>query len=149
MTVPRTTVKFDVTEATRVLASKLVERADISPVDAALLVQSYETYALDQPTASVKLDRLLAWYAEEVEAIPGIVLAIQHLCKVTDKEQAAWAELASAMRDEIFPDAAKYMEGLFRGWSALAQQQIEGIRRSAQPMLWSVARKTWAKFGLS
>lgn len=120
------------------LAGRLAERTGISPSEAALFIKSYDVYALDQASGPDKLERLLAWYVEEVEAVPGIVLAIQHLCKVVDKQQSAWVEMATTLREEIVPDAAAFMEGLFRGWGSLAQKQLEGVQRAEQPMLWCV-----------
>lgn len=138
LTIPRSSAIIEITEATKVLAGKLAERAGILPSEAALLIKSYDVYALDQATGSNKLERLLAWYAEEVEAVPGIVLAIQHLCKVVDKQQSAWVEMATTLREEIIPDASTFMEGLFRGWGSLAQKQIEGVQRAEESMLWWV-----------
>jgi nuclear pore complex protein Nup188 len=126
-------LKFDIIESTRSLALRLAERAEIDEVDAYLLVASYKAYALEGEEEDGLFDRVCMWYGEEVVAVGQVVMAVD---KLSREELGDWSDMASRLRPEVMGDEGKYIEGLFRGWSGLAQKPLEGAKKQEQGLLW-------------
>jgi hypothetical protein len=123
----------DIDEPSRALASKLAESTGIAGTEACLLVKSYSTYVQDG--LAPELDTLLVWYSEECLALAQIALEILHLA--AQDGDSEWVKLAQDIRKEMMPDAAEYMEGLFKGWAGLAQQGL-GEKQARHALFWWV-----------
>lgn len=130
---PAPGVQVDIDEPSRALASKLAESTGIAGAEACLLVKSYTTYVQDG--SATELDALLVWYSEECLALAQIALEILHLA--AQDGESDWVKLAQDIREEMMPDAAEYMEGLFKGWAGLAQQGL-GEKQAPHALFWWV-----------
>jgi nuclear pore complex protein Nup188 len=135
ITIPHTSSTLEIDDSWRQLALKLSDRIDVDAIECYVLCQSYVAYAVDDERAGEgKLERVMMWYAEEVEAVSGIAEAVLRLSREQEGEE--WIELAEQIRAEMLPDPAKYLEGIFRAWSSLAQKPLSGNYRSEHGLFW-------------
>jgi nuclear pore complex protein Nup188 len=135
ITIPQTSSTLEIDDSSRQLALKLSDRIDVDEIECYVLCQSYVAYAVDDERAGEgKLERVMMWYAEEVEAVPGIAEAVLRLSREQEGEE--WIELAEQIRVEMLPDPAKYLEGIFRAWSSLALKPLAGKYRSDHGLFW-------------
>ncbi|OCF35692.1 nuclear pore complex protein Nup188 [Kwoniella heveanensis BCC8398] len=133
-TLPRTSAQFTTDEVTRSTALKLSETVDIDEISAFTIVRSYLTFSVEEETdEDVILERALLWYAEEVLAAPQIALAV---LKLSDDE-GEMGQLAYDVRTETMSDPAKYIEGLFRAFSGLAQKDLGEKQRGPNALFWA------------
>lgn len=133
--IPNTNSQITFDDTIRQLALKLSDRIGIDAVECILLCKSYDAYSLDSPDEEgSKLDRLGMWYAEDVEAVSGIVLAVLRLSVIPGTNP--WADLVTDLRVEMLGDVSKYLEGLFRAWGGLAQKSLDSERRTHNALFW-------------
>jgi nuclear pore complex protein Nup188 len=85
-----------------------------------LIVKSYLVY-VHEGSEKADIDQVLMFYTEECLALAQIALEVLHL---SNGREGEWGELALDIKEAMVPDAAEYMEGLFRGWAALAQTPV-------------------------
>lgn len=103
--------------------------------EAWIMCKSYNDYSMDEDKALKdigRLDRMLAWWDEELVAVVELTTAILRL----GNYDTDWAEVVSDIRDSILSDPAAYIEGIFRAFSGLAQKQLDGSKRSNSPLFW-------------
>jgi hypothetical protein len=131
---PAPGVQIEMDDAARTLASKLADAAGIAGIDACLLAKSYLVY-VHEGSGAAELDRLLAWYTEECLALAQIVLEVLYLSQAA--EDSEWIQLAAEIRKSMITDEGEFIEGLFRGWATLAQQELEEKQRS-DALFWYV-----------
>ncbi len=79
------------------------------------------------------MERVSLWYAEEALAVPQIVIALYRLARSGEGE---WAQMAWDIRSAVVESESGCVEGLFRAFSGLAQKQLEGARRTNNPLFW-------------
>lgn len=79
------------------------------------------------------IERLLMWVAEEALAAPQIALAV---LRISDDETPL-GQLAYDVRVEAIGDPEKYIEGLFRAFSGLAQREVDQ-KKELDPVFWYV-----------
>ncbi|WVW79510.1 hypothetical protein I302_101479 [Kwoniella bestiolae CBS 10118] len=140
--VPQSSVSIPVDPSIKSLAQRLSETTNIDEVSSYLLVKSYQTFSLDEVDLEKEedkdriLDRLILWYSEETLAIPQIVLA---LLKLSNDDDSELGQLANDVRVDITggEDTSKYVEGLFRGFSNLAQQSLSEKQRGPNALFWA------------
>ncbi|WVF65419.1 hypothetical protein IAT40_000146 [Kwoniella sp. CBS 6097] len=133
-TLPRTSAQFTIDQVTRNTVIKLSETVNIDEVSAFIIVKSYLTFSVEEETdEEVILERALLWYAEEVLAVPQIALAV---LKLSDDE-GEMGQLAHDVRTETMVDPAKYIEGLFRAFSGLAQKDLGEKQRGPNALFWA------------
>ncbi|WVQ93092.1 hypothetical protein IAU59_000156 [Kwoniella sp. CBS 9459] len=134
ITLPRTSAQLSVDEVTRKTALKVSETVNIDEISAVIIVKSYLTFSVEEETdEDVVLERALLWYAEEVLAVPQIALAV---LKLSDDE-GEMGQLAHDVRMETMADPAKYIEGLFRAFSGLAQRDLGEKQRGSHALFWA------------
>lgn len=128
VTLPGTTAKLDVDKASRSIALRLADTANINEIVAFELWKSYASHSIEdtapaagQTQEDAVLERLMLWYEQELLAAPQIVMALY----VPASEPTGWEELAAAFREDVLGDQASYIEGLFRAFSVLAQKPVE------------------------
>ncbi|WWD21286.1 hypothetical protein CI109_105770 [Kwoniella shandongensis] len=133
-TIPNTSVQFDVDESTRRVALKVSDVLGLDEIAAFMMAKSYLTFSVDEETDEEKMvERVILWYSEETLAVPQIALA---LLKLSDDE-GPLGQAAHEIRMEVMADPAKYIEGLFRAFSGLAQRDLDEKQRSSSPLFWA------------
>ncbi|WWC91063.1 uncharacterized protein L201_006004 [Kwoniella dendrophila CBS 6074] len=137
---PQTSITLRIEEAIRSLAVKLSDTLDINEISSLLIVKSYQTFSLDEIDIEKEEDkdkivnRIILWYSEEVLALPQIVLAI---LKISD-DHSDLGQICNDLRIELIgDDTSKYIEGLFRGFSNLAQQSLTDKQRGSNALFWA------------
>ncbi|CAK9779935.1 hypothetical protein CC85DRAFT_277998 [Cutaneotrichosporon oleaginosum] len=129
VSVPGTSAKFDIDSGGRTLTLRFADEAGINEVTAFFLWKSYAMHSLDDlPPGTAEdelLERLLAWYEQELVAIPQIVMALQFA-----------GEGMSEIRRETAGDQGKYIEELFKAFAMLAQASIDE-KRLKQGLYWA------------
>ncbi|WVR08972.1 hypothetical protein IAU60_006031 [Kwoniella sp. DSM 27419] len=131
---PHTNVRYTVEQPAGRLAQRLSDLVDIDQVSAFMLVRSYQVFGLEDETDEERIfDRVLGWYTEEVLAIPQIALAILRLAE----EQTRLGDVAQRVRDLTIPEPAKYIEGLFRAFSGLAQSELPEKQKGTTSLFWA------------
>lgn len=141
ITIPGTSVTFEADADLVRLADQLCTRAQIHQDEAVALCKSYEQYSLDDSRGVAddgRIARILAWWSEEAVAVAEISTTVLLLGSGT--EDQSWGDLAAGIRDTLMSDPEKWIEGLFRAFSGLAQTALTGAQRSEYPLLWSVTR---------
>ena len=137
ITIPGTSLTFEVDDALSTVAEKLAQKADITLNDALVICKSYELHSLDDDRASAddgRLVRVLAWWSEETLAVAEITVNI--LLLSTGVGEQDWSEMAGGLRDRIMEDSEQMIESLFKAFSGLAQKSLEGQRRAEYPLFW-------------
>ncbi|GMK57122.1 hypothetical protein CspeluHIS016_0309620 [Cutaneotrichosporon spelunceum] len=121
ITVPDSDAKLDVDAGSCAIALRLSGKVNIDEVTSFLLWKSYAMHSLDDmpsgPAEDTVFERLLAWYEQELIAVPQIVMALQF----------AGEELADVLK-EATGEPGKYIEELFKAFAALAQRPIDEKR---------------------
>lgn len=120
------TAKFDVDAGSRVISLRIADETDLDEITAFLLWKSYALHSLDDPVPApgqsdedALVERLLAWYEQELVAVPQIVMALQFAGDVDGLED---------VQKEILGDHAKYIEELFKAFAGLAQRSVDEKR---------------------
>ncbi|BEI92176.1 uncharacterized protein CcaverHIS019_0409960 [Cutaneotrichosporon cavernicola] len=121
VTVPDSTAKFDVDAGSRALAVRLSDEVGLDEVTSFLLWKSYAMHSLEDlpsgPAEDALFERLIAWYEQELIAVPQIVMALQF----------AGEDLADLLKD-VTGEQGKYIEELFKAFAVLAQKSIDEKR---------------------
>lgn len=139
VTIPGTAATFEVDAELAKLASQLASRTGCSIDDACALCKSYELYSLDDDRRVAddgRLARILAWWSEETVAVAEI--AVNVLVLGAGLGEQDWGDMAAGVREILMEDPEKWIEGLFRAFSALAQKPLEGSQRSDYPLFWYI-----------
>lgn len=128
-------MRLEIDEEARKLAFQLSDLIAIDEEACLLLLNSYDRNALDDVhgDSEGKLERVSLWYAEEALAAPQIILALYRL---SEHGRGEWAEMAIELRTMVVENESRYLEGLFRAFSGLAQTQVQGSRRSDDALFW-------------
>ncbi|WVQ73653.1 hypothetical protein IAR50_003233 [Cryptococcus sp. DSM 104548] len=133
-TLPQTQVAFTVDDNARKIALEVSDQLDMDEYAAFMATRSYLDFSLDEETNEVRfVDRVVLWVAEETLAVPQIALAI---LKLSD-EETALGNLAYDVRVEAIGEPEKYIEGLFRGFSVLAQKEVDEKKRKMDALFWA------------
>ncbi len=121
ISVPESSAKFDVDAGSRTVALRLADEVGLDEVTAFLMFKSYALHSLDDlpsgPTEDALVERLLAWYEQELVAVPQIVMALQF----------AGEELSEVLK-EATGEQGKYIEELFKAFAMLAQKPVDEKR---------------------
>ena len=137
VTVPGTSATFEVDSELAALATKLSTRARIGIDDALILCKSYELHSLDDDRGIAndgRLARILAWWSEEAVAVADISTTLLLLGSGFGEQD--WADMAAGLRETLMAEPEKWIEGLFRAFSGLAQNQLSSSQRSEFPLFW-------------
>ncbi|TYJ52049.1 hypothetical protein B9479_007350 [Cryptococcus floricola] len=133
-TLPQTEVAFTVADNVRKIALEVSDLLDMNEYAAFLATRSYLDYSLDEETSEERIvDRVVLWVAEETLAVPQIALAV---LKLSDDETPL-GNLAYDVRVEAIGEPEKYIEGLFRGFSVLAQKEVDERKRKMDALFWA------------
>lgn len=136
-TIPGTSATFEVDAELAALATKLSTRARMGIEDALIICKSYELHSLDDDRGVAddgRLARILAWWSEEAVAVAEISTTLLLLGSGFGDQD--WTEVAAGIRDELMSEPEKWIEGLFRAFSGLAQKALAGNQRSEYPLFW-------------
>lgn len=137
VTIPGTSATFEVDLELAKLAEHLSKRAEIGIDEAAVLCKSYELHSLDDERSSAddgRIARILAWWSEESIAVAEISTAALLLGSGTEEQD--WGDLAASLKETLMAEPEKWIEGLFRAFSGLAQTPLSGSQRSEYPLFW-------------
>lgn len=119
--VPESSAKFDIDAGSRTLALRLADEVGLDEVTAFLLWKSYAMHSLDNlpsgPAEDALFERLLAWYEQELVAVPQVVMALQF----------AGDDLGEVLK-EATGEQGQYIEELFKAFAVLAQKPVDEKR---------------------
>lgn len=127
--------KFDVDGGSRTISLRVSDETGLDEITAFLLWKSYALHSLDfddpvpaqgQNAEDALLERLLAWYEQELIAAPQIVMALQFGSGGDDLED---------LKKDILGDQAKYIEELFKAFAILAQKPVDE-KRMKRGLFW-------------
>ncbi|KAK6906170.1 hypothetical protein I203_100154 [Kwoniella mangroviensis CBS 8507] len=139
---PQTSITIQIDNSIKSLALRLSEISNIDEISSYLLIRSYQTFSLDEVDIEKEedndkiLDRIILWYSEEILALPQIVLALLQLSTDGDSELG---RLSNDLRIDIIggEESSRYIEGLFRGFSNLAQLSLNDKQRGPNALFWA------------
>ncbi|KAK4685740.1 hypothetical protein P7C73_g4400, partial [Tremellales sp. Uapishka_1] len=138
ITIPSTTLTVDIDAQTKSLAIQLSDQSQIDEIEAYLLVASCTRHSASSRTPehekqALQADHVVEWYKEECLAVPQVVMLIVR----SADEDTSLRKLALDMKREIMENVGGYMEVLFRGFSTLAQKQVDRISSSDHAISWA------------